>query len=71
MNEMEVSEEFIEAVSQMRETQKEFFKGRNASVMLKAKNLERDVDNMLYNLPKSTPAAPKPVGEQTSIFGQT
>lgn len=39
--------EFIELVREMRNAQKEYFKTRDKSVLLKSKELERKVDSFL------------------------
>jgi hypothetical protein len=65
---MDVPDEVIETIRQMRQTQKDFFKNRSSTVMLKAKNLESQVDIMLDKLPKPTPAEKKPVAPPPSLF---
>lgn len=45
--------EFIELVREMRNAQKEYFKTRDKSVLLKSKELERKVDSFLAHKVKT------------------
>lgn len=51
--------EFIELVREMRNAQKEYFKTRDKSVLLKSKELERKVDSFL---------AWQVINQQTTLF---
>lgn len=51
--------EFIELVREMRNAQKEYFKTRDKSVLLKSKELERKVDSFLTQ---------RVINQQTTLF---
>ena len=49
------SDDFIKLVKEMRETQKRYFKTRNAEVLAESKRLEREVDKKIEEAEKGIP----------------
>ena len=47
-----MSDDFIKLVKEMRETQKLYFKTRNAEVLVESKRLEREVDKKIEEAEK-------------------
>lgn len=50
-----MSDDFIKLVKEMRETQKRYFKTRNAEVLAESKRLEREVDKKIEEAVKGIP----------------
>lgn len=50
-----MSDDFIKLVKEMRETQKRYFKTRNAEVLAESKRLEREVDKKIEEAEKGIP----------------
>lgn len=53
--EKRMSDDFIKLVKEMRETQKRYFKTRNAEVLAESKRLEREVDKKIEEAEKGIP----------------
>lgn len=50
-----MNNDFIKLVKEMRETQKRYFKTRNAEVLAESKRLEREVDKKIEEAEKGIP----------------
>lgn len=61
-----MSDNFIELVKAMREAQKDYFKNRTQSGLVRAKNLERQVDTQLEKHTKE-----KQAEEQLSLIPES